>query len=397
MNWVRFRNAAWCAVLVLLLQGCEAQSPAKEAPDDHESHDGHDGDDDRDDHADSEVRLSQAALEGGGIRLAPPRAATLEQSLEVAAEVELNPDRVAHISPLVAAKVLRVDVRKGDVVKPGDTLVQLRSVELGQARAELRRARALMDVAQRNRERQRQLRKEGITSERSLLEAELAFDQANAELEAARSGLLVFGLSGGNGPDMTLNSPIDGTIISRHATRGENASPDDTLFVVADLSTLWVIGQVPERSVSQVKVGMPATLRLTAFPGKSWSGKVDYVGSTLDATTRSLPIRVEVENSEGLLRPGLYGTIGLSADTSLSSTLLVPIGAVQSVEGRDVVFVPGDHPGEFKSQPVKLGKSGRDFVEVIEGLDASSKVVVEGAFLLKSEMVRGELGHGHAH
>jgi cobalt-zinc-cadmium efflux system membrane fusion protein len=396
--------------LVVLLQSCDSgkgHSKEEEQAEEEHKHDegdghAHEGDGHAHDEGDGEIRedalrLTSEAMKRAEIRLQTPQQGTLSQRLEISAEVELNPDRVAHISPLVASKVLSVDVQKGDVVKAGDKLVELRSVELGEARAELRRARAMKDVAERNQQRQRQLRKEGISSERSLLESELAFDQANAELEAARSRLLVFGLNGGNGPDMTIVSPIDGTIIARHATRGESATSSDTLFIVADLSTLWIVGQVPERTVSGVSVGMPATLSLGAFPGRTWTGKVDYVGSVLEESTRSLPIRVEVDNPDGLLRPGFFGSLSLSETGTQGTTLLVPLVAIQTLDDKKVVFVSEDESGTFKAQPVSLGAESKDFVEVIDGLSADSKVVVEGAFLLKSEMIRGQLGHGHAH
>ncbi|MCA9564750.1 MAG: efflux RND transporter periplasmic adaptor subunit, partial [Myxococcales bacterium] len=256
---------------------------------------------------------------------------------------------------------------------------------------------ALRDVAEQNRARQERLRAEGISSERNLLEAELAYDEADAEYDAARSRLRVFGVGSGGGPDMALSSPIDGIVIERHATRGENVTPDDTLFVVADLSRVWVIGQVYEQHVSQITPGMTATLTLSAYPGHSWSGTVDFVGATLDESTRSLPVRVEVGNEDGRLRPGLFGALRLSTDPHDSRGVVVPSSALQEVEGRTVVFVPGDEPGAFLARPITPGREGMSQVEVLAGLAIGEPLVVEGAFVLKSELMRAELGHGHAH
>jgi len=285
----------------------------------------------------------------------------------------------------------------GDRVEAETHLARLRSVELGQARAELSRTTSLRDVAEQNRDRQRRLREEGISSERSLLEAELAYEQADAERDAARSRLRVFGLRGGSGPDMTLESPIAGVVVERHATRGENVSPDDTLFIVADLSRVWVIGRVYEQQVAQVAPGMNATLTLNAYPGRTWTGTVDFVGATLDESTRTLPIRVEIDNPDGLLRPGLFGSLRLASGQPTSTSVVVPLSAVQTLDNRTVVFVPGDEDGEFAAHPVTTGRENTRQVEVLAGLEPGVRIVVEGAFILKSELMRGELGHGHAH
>ena len=392
-----------------------------ESHDEHAGHDDHEGDEhgheehageeeDHDDHGHGEeghdeddrgeervVRISPEALSRNGIRLGTAEAGVLTGAFEVPAEVQLNPDRVAHISPLVEGQLLSVDVTLGDQVEAETQLARLRSVELGQARAELSRTTSLRDVAEQNRDRQRRLREEGISSERSLLEAELAYQQADAERDAARSRLRVFGLRGGSGPDMTLESPIAGVVVERHATRGENVSPDDTLFIVADLSRVWVIGRVYEQQVAQVASGMTATLTLNAYPGRTWTGTVDFVGATLDESTRTLPIRVEIDNPDGLLRPGLFGSLRLASGQPTSTSVVVPLSAVQTVDNRTVVFVPGHEDGEFAAHAVTTGRENTRQVEVLEGLEPGARIVVEGAFILKSELMRGELGHGHAH
>jgi cobalt-zinc-cadmium efflux system membrane fusion protein len=414
MNMERIALLIVCCALVSGL-GCQESGSHEHGENPHEEHAGHNvhsGDErDHEEHADEGheegrdgegarkqvVEISPEALARSGIRLGKAEAGVLAGALEVPAEVQLNPDRVAHVSPLVDGQLLSVDVSLGDRVEAETQLAQLRSVELGQARAELSRTSSLLDGAKQNRKRQRRLREEGISSERSLLEAELAYEQAHAEREAALSRLLVFGLMGGSGPDMNLASPIAGLVVERHATRGENVSPGDTLFIVADLSRVWVIGRVYEQQVDQIAPGMSAALTLNAYPGHSWSGEVDFVGAVLDESTRTLPIRVEIENPEGLLRPGLFGSLRLTAAQPTGPTVLVPLAAIQTLEGQAVVFVPGGEEGEFEAHPVTVGREGNRLAEVLEGLEQGARIVVEGAFILKSELMRGELGHGHAH
>lgn len=398
-------------LVVLLLLGCDALSSGKKGTPSaaHENHDQH-GDEHADEHAvglkelpsekkalEKTVRLSKAALLKGTITLGKASAGTLQDALEIPAEVQIPPDHVAHVSPLVDGQLRDVRVALGARVKANQPLATLRSVALGRARAELSRTTAMRDLTKLTLERQEKLRDEGISSERSYLDAKASYDQASAERNAALSGLSVFGAGGGSGPDMLLLSPIDGTIVERHATQGENVSSGDSLFVVANTEIVWVIGQAYERQLAHVVPEMKATVTLTAFAGKSWGGKVDYIGATLTPGSRTLPVRVEIKNDQGLLRPGLFGSLHLFPGESKGEGVLVPLSAVQEFHGSPVVFVPEANEGEFSFQPVTLGRENRAQVEVLEGLSAESPIVVEGAFILKSELLRAELGHGHAH
>ncbi|MGK0360135.1 MAG: cobalt-zinc-cadmium efflux system membrane fusion protein [Bradymonadia bacterium] len=394
--------------------GCsDHASHAGEGHDEHagEAHDAHAGEAQakegeggrakpgEDEHAEEEgvVRLGPAAIARSGVRVAAAVAGALGESVEVSAEVQLNPDRVAHISPLVDGQLLSVEVALGDDVIVDQPLAQMRSVGLGQARAELNRTAALRRAVRRTLQRQKRLRKEGIASERSYLAAQLASEQASAEYAAAKSRLRVFGVEGGAGPDMHLTSPIAGRIVERHATRGENTSPDDTLFVVADLGHMWIIGHAYEQQISQITPGMPATLTLNAYPGRTWTGAVNFIGAQIEKKTRTLPLRVEIDNKDGLLRPGLFGTLRLAKAVGGAPIAVIPMAAVQTLERRSVVFVPGDAPGEFAAKVVTLGRESRGRVEVIKGLAPGEPYVADGAFVLKSELVRSQLGHGHAH
>lgn len=351
----------------------------------------------RDHEGEQVVRLAPDALAGSGIRSDTAAAGRLSDAFEVPAEIQLNPDRVAHISPVARGRLLSAHVSVGDMVQPKTRLARFSSVELGAARAEYRRTTILRKVARRNRNRQRRLRKEGISSERSLLDAELAFQQASAERDAARARLRIFGSAGGTGSNTHLESPIGGVVLERHATRGESISPDETLFVVADLDQVWVVGRVYEQHIAKVDRGMAATLVLNAYPGRTWRGTVDFVGATLEESTRTLSIRVEMSNPDGSLRPGLFGSLRLVPRQSEGTVAVVPIGAVQTVNTRTVVFTPGDQEGEFIARTVTVGRETRHHAEVLVGLQPGAQIVVAGAFVLKSELIRSELGHGHAH
>ncbi len=340
------------------------------------------------------VELTPEAVESSGIRVERVRRGQQQGvSVSIPAEVEFSPDRVAHVSPLVDGQLVSISAEVGQTVTVGEELAVFRSVELGRARAELARARAVRESELANLERQERLRAEGIASERSRLEAQQSFDEADAALLAARSHLRVFGISGGTGSDMALVSPIEGMIVERHATRGENVSTSDLLFLVADASEVWVMGRVYEHQMSSVRMGMSATFSAASIGGRQWDGEVDYVALALDEETRTLPVRVVLDNSDGELRPGMFGTLEI-ADASETAGLMVPAGAVQDLDGRDVVFVQAGEELVFVARSVVVGRDDGQRVAILDGLEEGERVVVAGAFVLKSEVVRGDLADG---
>lgn len=339
------------------------------------------------------VHLSKLAIERSGIRLGEPVRQVLSGALVVPAEVRLDPDRTAHIHPIVQSQVASVRVKLGDDVEKGQVLAELRSVELGEAGADIAKARAEVQVAQDRLARQHQLVDAGVGAQRALVEAEGELKQAKAALRAAQARARIYGGAGGG----RVKSPIAGTVIERHATPGEVAAPDKSLFVVAAIEEVWVVGRVYEKDVGSVRKGAPAIVRLGAYPERSWKGTIDYVAPVLDETTRSAEVRVTLANPERALKPGLFGTIALGASDAGAPSLVVPEGAVQEVEGKTVVFAPGDEEGEFVAVPVVPGSRAQGLVEIVQGIAPGKKVVVAGAFTLKSALLASELEEGHEH
>jgi cobalt-zinc-cadmium efflux system membrane fusion protein len=319
--------------------------------------------------------------------------------VDVPAEVQLNPNRTAHVTPMVTGQIDEVHVSLGDSVKDKQALATMRSVALGEARSAVANARAEVEVARANFVRQEELKREGIGSERAYLEAQGDLRSAESNLAAANERLQVYGGRKGAGSTTVIRSPLDGTVIERHATKGEIVSDGSSLFLVSDLSRVWVVGRVYEQDVSAAKVGAPAVVSLQAYPGRSWKGEVSYVSHTLDPHTRTLDIRVELDNPDGILRPGLFGRIALSPEgEGATPVLVVSEGAVQRIEGQPLVFVATGEPGVFRPTLVTLGAHARGLVEVRDGLAEGDQVVVSGAFTLKSELLRSRLSEGdHAH
>lgn len=343
------------------------------------------------------VRISKDAIVRSGIRIAQVLAVPAVGGIEVPAEVQAEPDRQAHVSSVVSGQIARVSASVGDRVEPGQTLAVIRSVALGEARAQAARARADVEVAQSSFRRQEELRREGIGAQRQFLEAQAEFRRAQAEQSAAERALEVYG-RGGSGSEIIIKSPISGRVVARHATVGEVVNPSDTLFEITDIARVWVVGRVYQQNAGQVHEGASAVLTLQALPGRTFCGNLDYVAPSLDERTRTLPVRIVLDNPDGMLRPGLFGTLSISPGDATGETVAaVSLAAVQRLGDETVVFVPGDKEGEFRTVPITTASHTRDLVRVHRGLVAGDRYVADGAFVLKSELSRGELGEGHAH
>ena len=380
-------------VALSLLAGCQSQ-PAHDEHAQEAAHDDHDGPG-----PGGMVRVSKAGLERSGIQTEPVRLERLVGGIDVPAEVQLNPNRTAHITPMVAGRINEVYVSLGDSVKAKQALATMRSVALGETRSSVTNARAAVEVARANFVRQEELKREGIGSQRAYLEAQGELRAAESDLAAATERLHVYGGRKGAGSATTIRSPLAGIVIERHATAGEVVSEGSSLFMVSDLSRVWIVGRVYEQDVAAARVGAPAVVSLQAYPGKSWPGEVSYVSHTLDPHSRTLDIRVELDNPDGTLRPGLFGRISLSPEGDHAEQVsVIAQSAVQRVEGQTLVFVATDEPGVFRTAFVTLGARSHGKVEIRDGLAEGDQVVVSGAFTLKSELLRGQLAEGdHAH
>lgn len=335
------------------------------------------------------VKITTEAVALAGIRAEPVSRRRLLSGVEVPAEVALNPDRTAHVRSPVEGPITEVRVTVGSAVTAGDILVVVRSVAAGEARAATAEARAHLEVAQAAVARQEELARAGVGAQRNLIEARGELRSAEAEMRSASERARLYG---GSGAGAAIKSPLDGQVLERHATVGELVHADDELFMVGDLSTVWIVGRVYAQDVGAARVGVPVRLSLEAYPGRTWEGAITFVAARLDPDTRTLEVRLELPN-DGTLRPGLFGTLSLppaGSDASVA-VVAVPVDAVMRIKDRSVVFRE-EAPGEYLVRPVRLGATGGGLVEIREGLAEGERVVVEGAFTLKSKLLEGEVG-----
>jgi multidrug efflux pump subunit AcrA (membrane-fusion protein) len=212
------------------------------------------------------------------------------------------------------------------------------------------------------------------------------FDVYSPELVSAQREYAIAAqgaAGGGERRTLTFRSPVNGVVIDKKALQGMRFAPGDALYQVADLSSVWVIADVAEQDIGLVRTGAKAGVRLDAYPGREFSGAVTYVYPTVNEQTRTVPVRVELANPGGLLKPAMYALVLLPASGG-GPVLTVPRSAVIDSGTRQVVLVrTGD--GRFAPRPVKLGGGDDAYVQVLDGLQQGETVVTSGNFLIDAE------------
>jgi RND family efflux transporter MFP subunit len=247
-------------------------------------------------------------------------------------------------------------------------------------------------------ERTRQLVDIGAASRQELEEATAVHASHATEVEAARQRLLLFGMSRKQVDalthprqvmaDVIVPAPIAGVITSRSANPGQVVGMGEALFVVTDLSEVWVVGDLYEQDFQHVRVGSEATITTPAYPELKLRGRVSYIDPRVAPQTRTAKVRVEVSNPDGDLRLGMYMTMSFSTPGG-APVVVIPRAAIQTIGTRHVVFVPieGDE-GRFLQRTVRLGRSLGDSYSVLQGLEPGERVVTEGSFFLRAESLR---------
>jgi len=357
--------------------------------------------------------LLKRADGGGLVRTQAVTRTKVLATLQTTGELALNENAAVHISPRIAGTIESVTVDIGARVKAGDTLLTLASVELGRALADYERNRALSDLTEKVLARETKLREEKVGSEQDVIEAQMTFEQHRTDLKASEQMLHVLGLTDEDLARMRepahavgagrlpVRAPIAGTIIERHAVAGEMAEAGKNLMLLADLATVWVWADIQSRDLAPLlqaeKRGPVAVaIMVSAFPGRQFPGVLDYVGATMNEQTRTVKVRATVANPGQELRPGMFCDVCIAIGNGQAEEVLaVPRAALMTDEGKSFVFVHWKDDF-FVRRDVRRGRDFLDVVEIIEGLQAGETVVTDGAFLLKSDVLREKMGAGCA-
>ncbi|WP_426752103.1 efflux RND transporter periplasmic adaptor subunit [Myxococcus sp. Y35] len=340
------------------------------------------------------VRLASAeTAREAGIQTRPVQKRVFARTLDVVGQLDFNQNRLAQLSARSEALVMDVRVDVGDEVKAGQPLVLVASGSVGADQGRLAAAQTRLTVARSALEREQALAARGISARKDVETAEAEVAAAEAERNAARAALSAAGatLHGQQGT-YALSAPFAGTVVARDAVAGRYASAGQPLLQVADLSTMWALLDIPEADAAQVRAGQRVTLTFDSMPGQTREATLTRVGASVDRASRTVRARVELPNPDGALKAGLF----LRARVQVApehEAILVPHAAIQRAEGRTLVFVK-KQPGLYQPVAVELGASTREEVEVVKGLSAGAEVVTTGAFLLKTEILKGSIGAG---
>jgi cobalt-zinc-cadmium efflux system membrane fusion protein len=362
-----------------------------------EGHEGHD------EHGEEKlVRMSAEVQKQSGVVVAPARKQRLAGVISATGKVEANADKIAHVSPRISGKIVSVRSSLGDSVAAGQVLVTLDSVELGEALGRYHQSKTKLALAQSNMDRIKALVEKKIAARKEILQAETDYKTAQTELHTDEERLSLYGVSladlkgdGHKKPLLPVRSPIGGIITEKHAIVGELSDPARSLYTVADLSSVWVLVDIHEKDLAKVRRGQAATVIVGAFPDRKFRGRITYLADLVDEATRTVKARVEVANPGRKLKPEMFASVELALAADAPPVLAVPEEAVQELEGRKLVFVAKSDT-EFEPRAVELGRASDGMVEVVSGLNEGERYAVKGAFILKSELKKGEIeGHDH--
>ena len=398
----------------------------------------------------SEVVLPTEALSAIGIEIAGVTQRPAVARLSVTGSVEANQQQTQQVTPLVGGRIERVNVALGDRVRSGTVLATIASPQIAEMRGNLRAAETKLSLAERNLarvqrsenrvavlsakakldeaeatlRRTRRLIELGVGAGKDLVAAEAAYktakaeyefqnnialnrevQQAQADVETARTEVAqirqslhalgaTVNVGGGNSSFIAVRAPVSGTVTERLVNAGAGIEAGKPLFTIANLSSVWVIANVPEAQVGLLKLGTPAEIRSAALGSGALAGRVNYIDPKLNEETRTARVRIEVPNSGERLKVGMFVEVGFQAGTGAATgeELMVPSEAVQRIGDRTVVFIPKNEPGHFEVRDVQIGGEVEGYSRVIDGLKLGDRVVTKGSFQLKSQMMKGQFG-----
>jgi len=359
MVWL---TALWFALMVA---GCGKKEAQEEHAEEHHS---------------DVVTLTEEGIKLAGIKVEKADVRSISVEFSAAGKVSFNEKKLVHITARVSGWVEKVYAFAGDRVKAGDSLASLYSPEFLSSQSEFIQAEE---------------RLKSVSPSDSV-----EYRTAQALYNSARSRLLLFGagekeleaLAQGHRPveRLVIKSPITGNIVESNLIVGNTIERGANLFRISDLSSLWVIADVYEKDIRAVQKGQKVKVRIASFPGRTFSGMVEAVNDVLDETTRTFKVRILVENPAGELKPEMFCECLFSGQSNRPA-LAVPAAAVQRLGDEQFVFVLKDSLS-FEKRAVQIGEELGSRVEITGGLQTGESVVTEGAFVLKSELLKAELG-----
>ncbi|MDO8794297.1 MAG: efflux RND transporter periplasmic adaptor subunit [Vicinamibacterales bacterium] len=348
------------------------------------------------------VRLGDDAVKSTGIEIRTVGPRLMVTTLEVPGEIKPDTTRLAHVVPRLQGVVIDVLKKAGDPVRRGDLMAVISSRDLADARSTYIEASRHVEFTRVVLEREEGLWKKKISAEQDYLQAKQAFEEEQLAEDLAGQKLIALGV-----PAASLNqivseprdslsryeirAPLDGTVIERNVAVGEAVPADRDIFLIADLSSVWVEATIPAKELHTIRQGQETMVHSNDL-GRDATGHVTYIGSLVGEETRSAIARIVIPNRDRQWRPGLFVSVRL-VDESVTVPIAVPVEALQTFRDWQVVFIRfGDW---FEARPLELGRSDGQWVEVRKGLLPGEQYAAANSFAIKAEI--GKLGATHDH
>ena len=319
------------------------------------------------------VNISVEKVQKLGVQSETAMLRSLDKTIQVTGLIAIDESRTFAIAPKFEGWVEKLHVNtSGQSVSKGQALFDVYSPELVSAQREYAIAVQGMTSLEHADEEARNSMKQLAEASQSRLKN---WDISQGDLKHSQHGK--------SSRNLTYYSPVAGIVLDKKAVQGMRFMPGETLYLIADLSSVWVLAEVPERDIALVAVGNIVQISIEAYPGKVFTGKVSFIYPTLNVTTRTVQVRVEIANPEGLLKPAMFANVSLPVGDA-GKVLTVPTSAVIDSGKRQVVLVQLAE-GRYVPRDVKLGRRGGEYVEVLEGLAEGEKVVTSALFLIDAE------------
>jgi membrane fusion protein, heavy metal efflux system len=389
------RSSFICVIsLTLLACGCERTNQAASTPDSKQS----------------EASIKAAIRSGNVIKfdinspqlariqVAPVQSASVPvEELSAPGKVELNPGRISHVTLPVAGRIREVLVGLGDPVRQGQTIITVESPDvsatqsaLRQAEANISQAKATVAKSEADLARAQDLlanraiaQKEVLASETALAQARASLEQATAARDEAIRKLGLLGLSADDKAQLVnVRAPVPGKVVEISVTAGEYRNDTSMpVLTIADLSTVWVSADVPETAIRFIRVGEAVSISMPAFPDRTFTGRVKRIGDLVDPQTRTIKVRAELDNSQGLFRPEMFATVRHSQGSKTAT--VIPKSALFQQQDRTTVFRQRSR-GEFEEVPVTVFWQDNTRAAIQSGLQPGDQVVIDGVAQLRA-------------
>ena len=343
--------------------------------------------------------LTPEAVERAGIEVQPVSLSSGAGRVRVPGTVQANAYRTTVVTSLVGGRITRVPAQLGQAVRRGQVLAEVYSPELAEAQARFIGSRAELEAHDRELRRTERLVEIGAASRQDLERVHAEHTAATTMVQSNRSQLTLLGMSdaqivklalaSATAPTVSIPSPLDGVVTVREANPGMNVDQSAPLFTVADLSTVWIVGDLNERDLARARIGSPVTITAASLPGSTREGKVSYIDPQIKADTRTAQFRAEIPNPGQQLRLGMFVDVEVGESSAATETAVtVPRSAVQVAGSRSVVYIVGPHPGHFIERAVEPGETVGDSIQIRSGLKTGDVIVTKGSFAIRAEAER---------